>query len=61
VETGKIKEFTGISSPYEEPERPELMVETDLHSPEDIVDTIVDLLKEKRIIKDLNLNNEGLN
>jgi len=61
VETGKIKEFTGISSPYEEPERPELMVETDLHSPEDIVDTIVDLLKEKRIIKDLNMNNEGLN
>jgi adenylyl-sulfate kinase len=53
VQTGKIKEFTGISSPYEEPERPELVVETDLHSPEDIVDTIVDLLKEKKIIRGL--------
>lgn len=26
--TGLIKEFTGISSPYEEPEHPELMVDT---------------------------------
>ena len=26
---GKIKEFTGISDPYEEPETPELRVETE--------------------------------
>ena len=26
---GKIKEFTGISDPYEEPEHPEILLETD--------------------------------
>jgi adenylyl-sulfate kinase len=32
---GEIKEFTGVSDPYEEPERPELVVETDGETPED--------------------------
>ena len=26
---GEIKEFTGISDPYEEPQKPELILETD--------------------------------
>jgi bifunctional enzyme CysN/CysC len=34
---GEIKNFTGIDSPYEEPAQPELTVETDLHSTEEIV------------------------
>ena len=38
---GEIKEFTGISSPYEEPEAAELVIETDLVSAEDAVDKIV--------------------
>src|SRR6266513_6474627 len=29
VDEGKIKNFTGIDDPYEEPEQPELIVETD--------------------------------
>jgi adenylylsulfate kinase len=29
VDEGKIKNFTGIDDPYEEPEQPELVVETD--------------------------------
>ena len=29
---GKIKEFTGISDPYEEPEHPEILLETDKES-----------------------------
>src|SRR5260370_6382298 len=29
VEEGKVKHFTGIDDPYEEPERPELVIETD--------------------------------
>jgi bifunctional enzyme CysN/CysC len=53
VRTGKIKEFTGISSPYEEPQAPELVVETDLHSPEEIVDSIVHVLEENGIIRGL--------
>ncbi len=29
VDEGKIKNFTGVDDPYEEPEQPELIVETD--------------------------------
>src|ERR671937_578653 len=32
---GEIKEFTGISDPYEPPENPELVVETAKQSPEE--------------------------
>jgi adenylylsulfate kinase len=39
---GEIKEFTGISSPYEEPENPELDITT--HTKE--VDTCVDEILE---------------
>ena len=35
---GEIPEFTGVSSPYEEPVQPELVVETDLQSAEAIVE-----------------------
>lgn len=38
---GEIKEFTGISSPYEEPETPELELRTSVHSLEN---TLSDLL-----------------
>jgi adenylylsulfate kinase len=31
---GKIKEFTGVSDPYEEPLKPEVLLETDRESPE---------------------------
>ncbi len=50
--TGEIKEFTGISSPYEEPENPELIIETDILSLEDSVKKVLDLLRERRIIRD---------
>jgi len=35
--TGEIKEFTGISSPYEEPEQPELRIDTGRQSLEECV------------------------
>lgn len=41
---GEIPEFTGISSPYEAPEKPELAVHTDRESVEDCVTRILDLL-----------------
>lgn len=43
---GEIPEFTGISSPYEAPEQPELVVNTDQYSVEECVDQIVDYLKQ---------------
>ena len=38
---GKIKEFTGISDPYEEPEAPELRVETVSVSPDDCAQEVM--------------------
>ena len=38
---GKIKDFTGINSPYEVPEKPEIAVNTDEQSLENIITRIV--------------------
>ena len=32
---GEIKEFTGVSDPYEEPSDPEIVLDTEAHSPEE--------------------------
>jgi bifunctional enzyme CysN/CysC len=50
--TGEIEDFTGISSPYEAPCNPEIILETDLQSVEDNVAYIIDRLKRDEIIKD---------
>jgi len=47
---GLIPEFTGISSPYEEPEQPELVVETNKFSVEECVDQVIDYLNENQLI-----------
>ena len=47
---GEIKEFTGISAPYEAPEAPEITIRTDLLSVEECVRKIVDYLAEKSLI-----------
>ncbi|NIT14347.1 MAG: adenylyl-sulfate kinase [Candidatus Dadabacteria bacterium] len=47
---GEIPEFTGISSPYEEPEKPELVVETGEMTIDESIETIVNYLKSKNII-----------
>ena len=47
---GLIKNFTGISAPYEEPDA-DLLVETDKTSLKDSVSMVIDLLKKKRVIK----------
>jgi len=41
---GQIKNFTGIDDPYEEPENPEIIVETDKMTVEECVDKIVNFL-----------------
>jgi bifunctional enzyme CysN/CysC len=47
---GEIKNFTGITSPYEEPQNPELVVETDLRSTEEIAVQIMEELMRRNII-----------
>ncbi len=48
--SGEVKEFTGISSPYEEPEKPELIVQTGSDSLEKCTDDIIKLLTERNIV-----------
>jgi adenylylsulfate kinase len=47
---GEIKDFTGISSPYEVPERPELVVDTGSRSLEECVDAVIQLLRERGVL-----------
>jgi adenylyl-sulfate kinase len=44
---GQIKEFTGISDPYEEPVHPELLLETDQETLEESTVRVLDLLKTR--------------
>ena len=44
--SGEIKNFTGISSPYEAPENPELRIDTVDRSPDDAAEEILDYLRE---------------
>ncbi|HLH60507.1 MAG TPA: adenylyl-sulfate kinase [Ktedonobacteraceae bacterium] len=46
VDEGKIKGFTGVDDPYEEPEHPELIVETDKETVEESVARIFAKLEE---------------
>jgi adenylylsulfate kinase len=47
---GEIKDFTGISSPYEEPDDPELVVDTGGRSLDDCVAQVMALLQQRGII-----------
>ncbi|NJN81356.1 MAG: sulfate adenylyltransferase subunit CysN [Caldilineaceae bacterium] len=47
---GEIKEFTGVSAPYEEPEQPEILVETDIQSVDEIVSAILQQLARHGIV-----------
>lgn len=47
---GEIKNFTGISSPYEEPENPELVVDTGNLSLEESVGKVVEMLRERGVV-----------
>ena len=49
---GKIKDFTGISAPYEEPIHPELIVNTHNQAPKESVKCIIDFLERKKLISE---------
>ena len=48
---GQIKDFTGISSPYEEPQNPELKVDTGLKGLDESVDDVISKLIELNIFQ----------
>ncbi len=43
---GEIPNFTGVSDPYEEPEKPELVIETDTATPSEAAAQVIDLLEK---------------
>ncbi len=47
---GEIKNYTGIDSPYEAPDNPELVINTEGESLEESVAKVMDFLKSKEII-----------
>ncbi|MEI6353459.1 MAG: adenylyl-sulfate kinase [Methylococcus sp.] len=48
---GEIKEFTGISSPYEEPIQPDLIIDTGAESLEDSVERVLAFLLLRDVLK----------
>ena len=50
AKTGRLENFTGVGSPYEPPESPEIRVETIGATPEDTAEHILDELRRREII-----------
>lgn len=48
---GEVKNFTGISSPYEEPSAPELVVDTDRLTLDESIDAVLALLRARGVIQ----------
>jgi adenylylsulfate kinase len=49
--SGKLKNFTGIDSPYEEPENPELIIDTGSENIEDSVGKLYNFIEKKISLK----------
>ena len=47
---GEIKEFTGVSDPYEPPENPEIVLATEEQTPEESAAAIIAYLDERELI-----------
>ena len=52
AKAGEIPGFTGISSPYEEPNKPEIIIESDKQSITESVDQVINYLVKKGYIPD---------
>jgi len=50
AKSGEIKEFTGISAPYEEPLNAEIVLDADTQTIEEEVETVLNYLKDNKII-----------
>jgi adenylylsulfate kinase len=47
---GVIKDFTGVTAPYEAPENPSLTIRTDAVTPVEAAQRILELLGRRRIV-----------
>ena len=48
--SGEIKEFTGVSDPYEDPEHAEIIVDTEAQEPAESAAQIIAYLEERKLI-----------
>jgi adenylylsulfate kinase len=48
---GTIRDFTGVSAPYENPLHPDLVIETDRLSLEASVEKVLEFLAEREVIQ----------
>ncbi len=48
---GLIPNYTGISSPYESPENPEIRLKTDTETLEESVEKVMEYLRERRLLE----------
>lgn len=53
---GEIKDFTGISSPYEAPVKPELKIDTNTLTLEQAAQQVIALLREKHVLPESRLS-----
>ena len=50
AERGEIPNFTGVSAPYEEPLQPEMVLETDRHSADELAQQIMEALAQAGVL-----------
>ena len=50
VRAGKIKGFTGVDAPYEEPQNPDLRLDTATMSIEECVDAVIAMCVERGVL-----------
>ena len=48
---GEITNLTGVNDPYEVPEDADLVLKTDTETPEQSAERVMDLLREKQLIR----------
>ncbi|MBR9824339.1 MAG: sulfate adenylyltransferase subunit CysN [Alphaproteobacteria bacterium] len=50
AKAGEIKNFTGFDSPYEEPENPEINIDTSSIAVEEAADTVISMLRDRGLL-----------
>ena len=50
AQAGEIQNMTGLQSPYEEPQNPELVLDTEKSTPQECLDIITSYLKKSRYL-----------
>jgi adenylylsulfate kinase len=48
---GQLKNFTGIDDPYEVPEKPEILIETEKHKPDEAANVILEYMEARGYLK----------